>query len=69
MIFKNLKELDESKKIVLEMREQSTNDYVILVLTEMLNCLAVGDVENSYNPSSISIIRFGYDIFGSPLHR
>jgi hypothetical protein len=59
----SLQELENAKKIVLEMKAQATNDFVISVFNQMLDELNRGDVETIYTPSYFSIINFGYDIF------
>jgi hypothetical protein len=64
----NLKELEEARNIVLQMRAEATHPYVIQVFDLMLEELDEGDVENIYTPSFLSIQNFGYDIF-QDLHR
>jgi hypothetical protein len=63
MIITTLEQLEESKKIVLEMKSQATNEFVISVFDEMLKELNTKGVECVYSPSYLSIIRLGYDIF------
>ena len=62
------KELEEAKQIVLEMREQATNEWVISIYDKMLEELNTKGIECVYTPSFLSIEFFGYDIF-SPLHK
>jgi hypothetical protein len=68
MKINNLAQLEEAKKIVLEMRANTSNAFITGVFDEMLTELNKGDVENVYTPTYLSIVRFGYDIF-NPLHR
>jgi hypothetical protein len=63
-----LKELEDAKKLVLEMKGNATNNFVIGVFDQMLSELEKGNVETAYTPSYFSIINFGYDIF-EVLHR
>jgi hypothetical protein len=69
MKIETLAQLEEAKKLVREMKASSSDSFVISVFDEMLTELDKGDVENIYSPSFLSITRFGYDIFGSPLKR
>ena len=68
MMINNLLELEEAKKMILDMKAQATNEFVIGVFQKMLDQLSIGDVENVYTPSFLSIQYFGYDIF-EMLHR
>ena len=68
MIITTLKQLEDAKKIVLEMKAQASNPFIISVFDEMLESLSRGDVEEMETPSYLSIYRFGYDIF-QPLPR
>jgi hypothetical protein len=61
------KELDEAREIVLEMKAQTTNGFVISVLDMMLEELDTKGIE-CYTPTYFSILSFGYDIF-QPLRR
>jgi hypothetical protein len=63
MKIETLEQLEEAKKIILEMKSQATNEFVISVFDEMLLELNKGDVENLATPEYLSIIRFGYNIF------
>jgi hypothetical protein len=63
MIADTLEQLEEARKVILEMKSQSTNEFVISVFQKMLDQLSIGDVENMYTPSFLSIQYFGYDIF------
>jgi hypothetical protein len=69
MKINNLAQLEEAKKIVLEMKANTSNAFINGVFDEMLTELNKGDVENVSSPSFLSITRFGYDIFDSLLHR
>jgi hypothetical protein len=68
MKIETLEQLEDTKKTILEMKSQSTSEFVISVFQKMLDQLSVGDVENMYTPSFLSIQYFGYDIF-EVLHR
>lgn len=68
MKIETLEQLEETRKMILEMKAQATNDFVVSVFNEMLDSLSYGDVEAIETPSYLSIIRFGYDIF-EVLHR
>lgn len=59
-----LTELQHAKELVSEMKSNATNAFVISVYDEMLDELNRGDVENICMPSYLSILRFGYNIFG-----
>ena len=68
MMVNNLKEIEDAKAIILEMKERATNEGEAKVFQTMLDQLLIGDVENMYNPEFISITQFGYNIF-QVLHR
>lgn len=58
-----LAELESAKKLVLEMKSNTVNAFVISVYDTMLEELEKGDLETPYTPSYFSICNFGYDIF------
>ena len=68
MMINNLKDLEEAKQMILDMKAQATSEFVIDVFQKMLDQLSIGDVENMYNPVSLSVEYFGYNIFET-LHR
>jgi len=68
MKIETLKQLEDARQIVLEMKSQATNAFIISVFDEMLRELEGNDVENVETPEYLSILRFGYNIF-QPLRR
>lgn len=58
-----LAQLENAKKLILEMKAQTTHPYVISVFETMLGELDKNDVENVCTPTFLSITNFGYDIF------